>query len=186
VPQLGVTEDGNWLILDHDKSRLQAFHLGKKVAERVLHAPGGESSQFSTFAICSPPLNGGANRLVLTASAHGREVQLWRHAPAEDRSREIRRLALAGNSPATVAAFSPAGVDKGFVVVGTERGDIHLWPIPTEAEIDRQWTARVAYVEPAHDPTGGRSRIWVELDNDAEGPYRLKPGAKANIVIQPK
>jgi WD40 repeat protein/biotin carboxyl carrier protein len=187
VPQLGVTEDGNWLMLDHDKSRLQAINLGKGLADRVLRSTGGESSQFSNFAIVSPPLDKGGNRLLLTAAGNGSVVQLWRRAPNnEERIREIRRLVVDGNAPATVAAFSPPGVEKGFIIVGTQRGEVHLWAIPPQVELDRQWTGTVVNKDSAAEPTGRSIRLWVELDNDPEGPYRLKPGTAATIVIQPK
>jgi biotin carboxyl carrier protein len=186
VPQLGVTEDGNWLMLDHDKSRLQAINLGKGLADRVLRSTGGEASQFSNFAIVSPPLDKGGSRLLLTAAGNASVVQLWRRAPNEERIREIRRLVVEGNAPVTVAAFSPPGVEKGFIVVGTQRGDVYLWGIPPQAELDRQWTATVVHKESTVEPTGNSIRFWVELENDAEGPYRLKPGTAATIVIQPK
>jgi WD40 repeat protein len=186
VPQLGVTEDGNWLMLDHDKSRLQAINLGTGLPDRVLRSTGGEASQFSNFAIVSPPLDKGGNRLLLTAAGNGSVLQLWRRAPNEDRIREIRRLVVSGNAPATVAAFSPPGMEKGFIVVGTQRGDVYLWAIPLQAELDRQWTGTVVHKEATFEPTGNSIRFWVELENDAEGPYRLKPGTAATIVIQPK
>jgi hypothetical protein len=77
-------------------------------------------------------------------------------------------------------------VEKGFMVVGTQRGDVYLWAIPPTAELDRQWTATVVHKESTFEPTGNSIRFWVELDNDPEGPYRLKPGTAATIVIQPK
>src|SRR5262245_9284136 len=183
VTQLGVTEDGNWMALDHDKTRLHITPVERGVAERVLNSLT-DSTHFGPFAIFSPKLNLEGNRLVLTASNQGRVLQLWRHAPTEDRSHELVQLVPEKSVPATVAAFSPS-IENGFIVVGTDRGDVHLWAMPTETEINRKWTARVSYVENAVDPTARQVKVWAEFENDPPGPTRLKPGSTAAVVIRP-
>jgi WD40 repeat protein len=184
VTQLGVTDDGNWMALDHDKTRLHISSTDKEgVTERVLNSQN-ESTYFGPFAIFSPKVDVEGHRLLLTASNQGRLVQLWRHDASEDRTREMVRLVPTNNVPATVAAFTPFA-ENGFIVVGTERGDIHLWARPPKAEIERRWTAKISYIEDSIDPTGRQRKIWATLENDPIGPTRLKPGGTAALVIRP-
>src|SRR5262249_54917510 len=146
VTQLGVTEDGDWMALDHDKTRLHITSTDKDgVTERVLNSMS-DSTTFGPFAVFSPRISPEGNRLLLTASNQGRVLQLWRHAPTEDRTSEFLRLVPTGNVAATVAAISPTA-ENGFIVVGTEKGEVQLWGMPTEAEGNRRWTAKISFVE---------------------------------------
>ena len=183
VNALGVTPDGGRLLFDQDKARMHVLSLPDGLTEGVLTTPG-EASKFTTFAAFSPEVGGQADaRVVLTAGSNDGVLQLWRMPTAHERGGELVRLVCTGFAPATCAAFSPHA-DGGFVVVGTQTGRVDLWPMPTREELNRRWVATVMHVEGSVEPNGRNVKVWAEMKND--GPFALRPGTTATMVIPPK
>jgi WD40 repeat protein len=187
VPTLGVTEDGNHLLVDSSKNNLHIVSLGDGKPERVL-TNFIEGSQFRTFATFSPLIGASKQRMILTASNATGEVQLWRTPTATERGSEIAHLKLPQNiSTPTVAAFSPMNsITGGFLVVGTKQGEVSLWPTPSEEYLNFRWNGKVTQIDPNVDTTGRNRKISVTFDNNPKDErFRLAPGQTAAIVIRP-
>lgn len=184
VPTLGVTEDGNHLLVDSSKNNLHIVSLNDGKPERVL-TNFIEGAQFRTFAKFSPPIGATQQRMILTASNISGEVQLWRMPTAKERGSEIAHLKLPQNgSIPTVAAFSPSS-ETGFLVVGTKQGEVSLWPMPTEEYLNFRWNGTVTQIDTNLDATGKSRKISVTFDNPKDDRFRLIPGNTAAIVIRP-
>jgi WD40 repeat protein len=186
VQTLGVTDDGSRLLLDADKTHLDVIHLQELRKERPL-LTAGEAGRFTTFTAVSPELGKKAdNRVIATTGGTEGVVQLWRAPTAETRGAEIARFVTRGAAAATCAAFSPLGED-GFLVVGTRKGDVHLWPLPA-ADVQAQLGTTVTYVEQSIESSGRTVNVLVDFDNpkSPEGRYLLRPGTAVTLVIRPK
>jgi WD40 repeat protein len=187
VPMPGVTDDGSRLLLDADKTHLDVIHLQDLRKERPL-VTAGESGRFTTFTAWSPELDKKTdNRLVATTGGAEGVVQLWRAPTAEARGAEIARLVTRGQAAATCATFSPTA-ENGFVVVGTRKGDVHLWPLPTGTDVQAELTATVTHVEPSIESSGRTVNVLVDFDNPVVfGTHHLlSPGSAVTLVIRPK
>jgi len=139
-----------------------------------------EQAKFTTFAKFSPD-----DRTILTASAADGILQLWR-LPSDkeaDRVSELRRFICPNGSMPTCAEFvtSPQG---SFIVVGTQSGYIHIWPLPSQSEMANRWAAKVTFVDNAVGTDGRQLRVWAEFDNNGDMP--LRPGTTATLVMQPE
>ncbi len=176
----GVSTDGSRLLLDADKTHLDVIHLEKLRKERPL-ITAGESARFTTFAAWSPD----SKEIATTGGAEG-IVQLWRAPSASDRGAEIARFVTRGSASATCAAFSPQA-DNGFLVVGTRKGDVHLWPLPA-ADMQPEIKANVTHVEQSIESSGRTVNVLVDFDNPkmGENRYLLRPGSAVTLVIRPK
>jgi len=182
----GVSDDGNRLLLDADKSHLDILHLQDLRKERPL-VTGGEAVRFTTFATWSPELDKKAdNRLIATTGGAEGVIQLWRAPTADARGTEVARLVTRGSAAATCAAFSPLA-ENGFLVVGTRKGDVHLWPLPSEKDAKTLITTTVTHVEQNIESSGRTVNVLVDFDNlKEEGKYLLRPGSSVTLVIRPK
>jgi WD40 repeat protein len=180
ITSLGVSDDGARLLLDADKTHLDIIHLQELRKERPLTI-AGEAARFTTFAAWSPD----AKAIATTGGAEG-VVQLWRSPTAKDRAAEIAHFVTRGSAAATCAAFSPLA-DNGFVVVGTKKGVVHLWPLPA-ADMKPEVKATVTFVEQNIDSSGRTVNVLVDFDNPklGENQYMLRPGAAVTLVIRPK
>lgn len=185
VPTLGVSEDGSRLLLDADKARLDIVHLQEARKERPLISVS-ESSRFHHFAIWSPEIEGKAdNRLIATGSAAEGVVQLWRAPSTNERGSEFGQLICKNYAPVTCAAFSP-NAEQAFIVVGTKKGEVNIWPLPAANDLKSELSAKVNHVEKAIDSSGRTARVFVEFENPKhDGRYLLRPGAIVNLVIRP-
>ncbi|MSR54470.1 MAG: hypothetical protein EXS09_14455 [Gemmataceae bacterium] len=186
VAMPGVTDDGSRLLLDADKTHLDIIHLQRMRKERPL-AMAGEAVRFHTFAIWSPELDKKAdNRLIATTGAADGVVQLWRAPTAQARGSEVARLVTRDASPATCAAFSPIA-DSPFIVVGTRKGEVFLWPLPS-SEAQAEFNTTVTFVENSIESSGRSVNVLVDFDNPkGEGnKYLLRPGSTVTLVIRPK
>jgi WD40 repeat protein len=184
VPVLGVTEDGNHLLVDSSKNKMHLVSLFDGKPERVL-TTHVEGAQFRTFAIFSPTIGATKQRMILTGSNQTGEVQLWRTPSATERGSEIAHLRLPENSSVpTVAAFSPVA-DKGFLVVGTRQGEVCLWPMPSEEVLNFRWTGKLSQMDVNVDTSGNKQKISVTFDNPKDKPFRLNPGTTATLVFRP-
>lgn len=183
VASLGVTDDGNRLLLDADKSHLDVIHLQDRRKERPLIGVG-EAGRFGTFAIWSPELDKAESRLIATSGGVEGVVQVWRAPTENDRAIEYARLVCRDGAVATCASFSPMA-EKGFLVVGTKKGAIHLWPIPASPP---QPKAVVTHITKSIDATSKTVDILVEFDNPktAERQYQIRPGSIVTLVVRPR
>ncbi len=186
VAMPGVTEDGSRLLLDADKTRLDVIHLQDGRKERPLIA-AGEAARFQTFAAWSPEIDKKEdNRLIAAAGAAEGVVQLWRAPSATERGTEYARLICKNYAAASCAAFSPAAAN-GFVVVGTRKGEVNLWPLPADADLKTELKAKVSHVEQAIDSSGRTARVFVDFENPKkDGRYLMRPGSAVTLVIRPK
>jgi len=185
VTALGVTDDGNKLLVDADKTRLDVVHLQELRKERPL-TTAGEAGRFSTFAAWSPELDKKPdNRLIATTGGAEGVVQLWRAPTADNRGTEVARLVTRGAAAATCVAFSPTA-DNGFLVVGTRKGDVHLWPL-TGTDVQAEVPATVTFVEPNIESSGRTVNVLVDFDNPKAGDkYLLRPGSAVTLAIRPR
>ena len=185
VTSLSVTDDGSRLLLDADKTRLDVMHLAELRKERPL-VTAGEAGRFTTFAIWSPELDKKPdNRLIATTGGAEGVVQLWRAPTSEARGAEVARLMTRGAAGATCAAFSPLP-DNGFVVVGTRKGDVHLWNLP-KTTVQNSVPAKVTFVEPNIESSGRTVNVLVDFKNPKDGDkFQLRPGSAVTLVIWPK
>ncbi|HKB04720.1 MAG TPA: HlyD family efflux transporter periplasmic adaptor subunit, partial [Gemmataceae bacterium] len=176
VTSPGVTDDGARLLLDADKTQLDVIHLQDARKERPL-VTAGEAARFLTFSAWSPKLDKSENRMIATTGGAEGVVQLWRAPTDQVRGAEVARLITRGGAAATCAAFSPEGAN-GFVVVGTKKGAVHLWPLPT-AEVKDKVPATVTHVENLIDTAGRSVGVVVDFENPKLGEtgYLLRPGA---------
>jgi WD40 repeat protein len=186
VPMPGVTDDGSRLLLDADKTHLDVIHLQDLRKERPL-ATASAAGRFTTFTAWSPELDKKAdNRLIATTGGAEGVVQLWRAPTADTRGAEVARLVTREHAAPTCAAFSPQG-ENGFLVVGTRKGDVHLWPLPS-TDVRAELTSTVRHVEQSIESSGRTVNVLVDFDNPklSGDRYRLRPGSTVTLVIQPK
>lgn len=186
VGMLGITDDGSMLLLDADKTRLDVIHLKEGRKTRPL-ITSGEGVRFQTFAVWSPEIqNKEDNRLIATAGSTEGVVQLWRAPTANDRGREFAKLVCKNYAPATCAAFSPLA-DQGLIVVGTRKGEVNIWPMPTQGDLAAEIKAKITHVEKAIDSSGRSARVFIDVENPKkDNRYALRPGMSVNLVIRPK
>jgi len=196
VNQLGVSQDGQWMLFDQGKTlQVLSVETGDTVSElkNPINAPA-----FETLAIFSPD-----GSLMLTAGASEGRLQLWRTPTSKARGFEVRQLVTTERSPVTCAAFSPnAGLKAdGFAVTGTKDGYVYLWSNPTEKDLlsviptheelqgfrlgmDPKEDIRLTLVDQATD--SGKIRIGVDLENPrVGGPARNRfiPGQRVTVVV---
>jgi HlyD family secretion protein/WD domain, G-beta repeat len=186
VTTLSVTDDGSRLLLDADKTRLDVIHLQELRKERPLMT-AGEAGRFTTFAAWSPDLDKKPdNRRIATTGGTEGVVELWL-APTQDaRGAEVARFVTRGLAAATCAAFSPQG-ENGFLVVGTRKGDVHLWSLPTGAGAQNEIRSTVTFVEPNIESSGRTVNVLVDFDNPKLGDkHLLRPGSAVTLVIRPR
>ncbi|MCI0380466.1 MAG: hypothetical protein L0215_23010 [Gemmataceae bacterium] len=185
VPQLGVSQDGRWMLFDHGKIlQIRAVDDGKLVT--TLQNPGG-AIPFETLAVFSPDAS-----LMLTAGAAQGRLQMWRAPNETERGYEIRQLVPPEGAAVTCAAFSPwAGLspDASFAVSGTKEGLVYMWPVPTKEEVHNHpiRDVRVKVIQAGQDPSTRQVRIGVEVPNPVTAMYpkgRLIPGRPVTIVIE--
>jgi WD40 repeat protein len=184
VATLGVTDDGSQLLLDAAKTQLDVIHLQEGRKERPLIG-AGEAGRFSTFAIWSPELAKGEDRrLIATTGGTEGVVQVWQAPTEQDRGIEIARLNTRDLSAATCAAFAPTA-ENGFLVVGTRKGNIHVWSRP---DIPAKPKATVQNVGSAIDSSGRTVEMLVEFTNPKvnETSYLFRPGSSVTLVVRPK
>ena len=180
VANLGVSDDGGQMLLDLDKSRLQVVELSNNRNLGTLQQTG--DGKFTSFSLISPTIGDSASRVLLTTSGNDGVLQVWRWTAGPGRGSELKKLVCTGYVAPTCAAFSPIAKD-GFIVVGTRKGEVHLWPMPVEQELAQRYKARIAHIDPNLESSGKTVRINAEFDNPDDPLLRLRPGTTATMVI---
>jgi hypothetical protein len=177
VSQLGVSQDGRYMLFEQGKSlRLLRVADGRTAA--VLENLAGAAT-FEALALFSPD-----GSLMLTGGAEEGRLQLWNTPEPGGRGFQVRELVTTDRAMITCAAFAPAGA--GFAVTGSKEGFVHVWTLPTAAEVQAHRISvdgsgaplRVDLIEHAVD--GSKTRIAVNLVNPHD---RLMPGQRATLVV---
>ncbi len=168
---VGVSRDGKW-ILDEQGNEMRVTSLMGPTTLTLFHNQA-QSSKFGRFAIFSPD-----GKLSLTTSGNDGILQLWRLDP--QRSFEVRHLMPGMRSEATCAAFAPNGT---FVVGGIRDRKVHVWPLPSEEDLNQQVTAHITNIEKTVDTSEGQVRVMAEFANQGKRP--LRPGELVTMVVYP-
>lgn len=183
VNALGVTDDGGQMLLDLDKSRLRIIEMSEQRNLGTLQQTG-EGGKFAAFALFSPSIGTNNDRVILTTGGSDGVLQLWRWTNGAGRGSELRKLVCTGYAGVACAAFSPHA-DGGFIVAGTRKGVVHLWPMPTAEDLTQRYKARITSIDPNRESSGKTVRIYAELDNSEHAHLRLHPGTTATLTVLP-
>lgn len=100
-------------------------------------------------------------------------------------SSKLKKLVCTGYTPASCAAFSP-DANHGFIIAGTRKGDVNIWPMPTAEEMTNRYKARITQIDPNVESSGKTVRVHAEFDNPSDLHSRLRPGTTATTVIPQK
>ena len=182
---LGVSPDGSRLLFDQDKSRLDLVTLtdGQTTGQLTNVGP---NIAFSTLAIFAPDYTSlkasGDQFPPYTIATVGGEgdlkggLQVWQASRAGGRGMEVARLMTPNRVPVTCAAFSPHK-DRPFLVVGTDRGSVHLWTPSTEPR--KKLEGRITNIE-SSDPRF--ITVRVEMTNKG---LNLLDRSSATVIVDP-
>jgi WD40 repeat protein/biotin carboxyl carrier protein len=182
---LGVTDDGGQMLLDLDKSRLRIVDLSANRNLGTLQQTG-EGGKFAAFAMFSPVIGKGNDRVILTSGGSDGVLQLWRWTNGIGRGSELRKLVSTGYAGLTCAAFSPEA-KNGFVVAGTRKGVVHLWAMPVEDDLAYDlYKAKITSIDGNRESSGKTVRVYAELINPIEAKLRLHPGTTATLAVPVK
>lgn len=174
VAQVVASTDGKRVLVDLG-SEIRVVAMPKGTIEARLKNTGTDGGRFSGLALFSPKAD-----LALTAGMPDGKLQLWRLPTATNpRAYELRLLEPLEKSPATCGAFAP---DGSFVVTGNKDGEVYVWALPTQQQIERQLVATIISLDPEVD-THGTVRILAELDNRE---HQLTPGLAVTMVVYPR
>jgi WD40 repeat protein len=184
VDTLGVSPDGARVLFDQDKSRIDLVTLDNAQTTGQLSNVGPGIS-FSTLAIFAPdraepglPVDKLPPYRIATAGGEGDlkgGLQVWQVSRSGGRGTEIARLMTPGRVPVVCAAFNP-NKEQPFIVVGTDRGTVHIWT-PSTA-IKERVEGRITNIE-SSDPRFVSVR--VEMPNK----LGLLDRSAATVIIDP-
>lgn len=184
VDVLGVSPDGGRVLFDQDKARIDLLDLAD--AQTVGQLTNvGPSVAFATLAVFSPDhptADTPADKrpyMVVTAGGEGDlkgGLQVWAVPKAGGRGAEVARLITPGRADVTCAAFSPHA-DARFLVVGTDRGSVHLWTPPSgPAEKIQGQITNIDSTDPRY------VTVRVEMSNKDVG---LLDRSAATVIVNP-
>jgi WD40 repeat protein len=184
VHQLGVADDGRWLLFDQGKTLQILSAADGRIVNTLQNTAGG--SAFDTLAIFSHN-----SSLLLTGGLTEGRLQLWRSPDAVDRGFELRQYVTEERSPATCAAFGPADAKglSGLFVSGAKDGNVFLWQAPSEAEIRDHRIPNVPLTTVHNNQEVGvrQMRISIDVPNPANKNQpngQLVPGRPVTIVVE--
>jgi WD40 repeat protein len=185
VDTLGVSPDGGRALFDQDKSRIDLVTLSDAQTTGQL-SNVGPGIAFATLAIFGPdhiapgtPADKLPPYTIATAGGEGDlkgGLQVWHLPRAGGRGAEIARLMTPGRVPVTCASFSPSK-ERPFLVVGTDRGTVHVWTPP--AAMQSHLAGRITNIE-STDPRFVTVR--VEMTNKELG---LRDRSAATVIVNP-
>lgn len=173
VDILGISRDGGRVVFDQDKTRLDLVSLADKQTVGQIQNMGSTAA-FATLALFSAD-----DSLLVTAGGEGElrgVLQMWNTPGAGGRGSEVARLVTPGRVGVTTAAFSPVK-EAPFLVVGTDKGSVHLWKPPSDAR--KTHTGKVVNVD-STDPR--YVTVRVEMGNKE---LNLLDRSAATIIITP-
>lgn len=176
VAQLGVSNDGKWMLFDQGHT-LKLHSVQSHTWRHILSAPAN-STPFETLAIFSPD-----DSLILTAGAAEGRLQLWRTPGDHHRGFEVRQFATRERLPVTCAAFAPLVKGEGAFAVSASGHRIYAWTIPTQEEVKNHpiRDVRMSLMNLSLDPATKQARIGFEVQN----PHgRFEAGRPVTIVIE--
>jgi WD40 repeat protein len=175
MSRLGVSHDGQYFLFDVGPS-LRLMNLVDRRNVGVIESVH-EASKLSTFAVFSHD-----SRLVLTGSQNEGRLSVWRTPIGGFRATELRQFVPRERMVVfTCAAVSPFGNDP-FAVTGTKSGDLYVWPMPTERELERI-PGVLKFIDQTAAAATHAVRIWADFPNPKERP--LTVGTQVTIVIEP-
>jgi hypothetical protein len=173
VDVLDVSKDGSRVVFDQDKGRIDLVSLTDKQTVGQIQNMGSTAS-FATLALFNND-----DSLLVTAGGEGElkgALQVWTTPKPGGRGSEIARLMTPARVGVTCAAFSPVK-ETPFLVVGTDKGSVHMWVPPDAARGTA--AGKVTNI----DATDSRTlTVRVELDNTM---LRLYDRSAATIIINP-
>jgi WD40 repeat protein len=179
VDTLGISPDGGRVLFDQDKSRIDLVTLtDAQTTGQITNVGPGIS--FANLAIFAPDRGPKEPYTIVTAGGEGDlkgGLQVWQLARSGGRGTEIARLMTPGRVPVVCAAFSPHK-DIRFLVVGTERGTVHVWTPPSETQ--KKLEGRITNIE-SSDPRFVTVR--VEMTNKD---LKLLDRGAATVIVNPK
>jgi WD40 repeat protein len=169
----GSDPNGNPLLLFDQRNELRVMSLNGALWGS-LSATGGSS--FSRLALFSPD-----GTLILAAGGGGR-LGLWRAPTDKMRGHEVQHLVWTSSRDEQAVthcgAFSPDGK---FLVTGTAKGNVIVWPMPDKDAFKEPLVAKVFNVDP--EVNVGQVRLTLEMDNPKN---RLLPGDVVTLVVYPE
>jgi WD40 repeat protein/biotin carboxyl carrier protein len=174
VDVLGVSKTGDRMLFDQDKTRIDVVGLSDKQTIGQIQTPGS-SAAFATLAVFNP-----REDLILTAGGEGESkgaLQVWTVPPPGGRGSEIARLITPGRVGVTCGGFSPAEKHP-FLVVGTERGTVHVWTPPAASQ--KKYQGHVTNID-STDPR--YVTVRVEMDNRE---LKLLDRSTATVIVPGK
>lgn len=180
VGQLGVRADGKWFLFESRNALQYGSVQYPGVMLPALQNPGSPTP-FETLAQFSPD-----GKLVLTAGLPEGRLQLWKAPTETTRGFEVRQYAPKDRqSPVTCATFCPR---HPYVVSGNAAGEIYLWKLPTDKQIDefRIEQVPVRLLSQSIDRNTHQALIAVDVFNPTSDEYpngRLLPGRSVTVVI---
>ncbi len=184
ISQNDVSSDGGWMLFDQGKTlQIRSVADGKII--NTFQNPGGVIP-FETLAIISPD-----RKMVLSAGDSEGRLQLW-HVPSSNvRGFEIRKLAPPQRWQVSCAAFAPLdnyGGKGSFAVSANTDGQIYLWPLPSEQEVNEHRIPNLPlrFADGSINSTTRQRTIQVEVPNPPTKEFpagRLVPGRPVTIVI---
>jgi WD40 repeat protein len=183
VSQLGVSEDGRWMLFDRGKELHVLSVADGNIQGRL---KSSTAISFESLAVLSP----GDASLLLTAGAQEGRLQLWKSPINGARPFELRQFVPKSGSLATCAAFSPdaGGAQSSFVATGSKDGYVYLWEVPSQAEVKAHpiRNLKVDMVDTSIE-SGAQVRVAVTVPNPVgPAPYqrgKLRPGNGVTIIV---
>jgi WD40 repeat protein len=182
VSHLGVRGDGKWFLFESRNTLQFGLIEHPRVVLPALQNPGSPTP-FETLAQFSPDGN-----LILTAGLPEGRLQLWKAPTETTRGYEVRQFVPKDRQAAvTCAAFCPRKSPP-YVVTGNTAGEIYVWELPTQAQIDefRIENVPVRLLSQSVDTNTHQARVAVDVPNPTSKEYpngRLLPGKSVTVVI---
>jgi WD40 repeat protein len=174
VGRPGVSPDGRYFLLDISQS-LRLMSIPERRTEGVVES-AGETAKLSSFAIFSND-----SRFVITGNQGEGNVSVWRTPTPGNRAVELRHFVPRERMVQfSCAAVAPMDREP-FAVTGTRTGEVHLWPMPAEAETTRL-PGMLMYIDQTANSATHQIRVYADFDNSKA---QLPVGTSATVVAEP-